>query len=302
MRISNIYVITLLFATVSNIHAQDIEQITVNYTDTLSMDVFIPKGNDPKPLLVYVHGGGFARGTRDSQSTLEFCQYFAERGWATATISYHLTRKGKGFGCEVPVQEKIQTFNSSARNTHQAVKYLIDHNDKYPIDPDKIVLAGSSAGAEAVLQAAYWEQTKAGILADDFQYAGVVSMAGAILDINWISEATAIPTQLFHGTCDPLVPYDQAPHRYCKSGNEGFMMLFGAKAISDKIEDLDKSFYLVADCNGGHEWAGKPMRKGYIHLIEDFLTTDVLNQTVRQTKVFLQEGKQSCDLNFTFCN
>ncbi len=302
MRISSICIITLLSTTVSNIHAQDIERITIYYTDTLSMDVFIPEGNDPKPLLVYVHGGGFSGGTRDSQRNLDFCQYFAEKGWVTATISYHLTRKGKGFGCDVPIQDKIKTFDISARNTHQAVKYLIDNPDKYPIDPGKIVLAGSSAGAEAVMQAAYWQDTKEGILDDDFQYAGVISMAGAILDIGWITHATAIPTQLFHGTCDPLVPYDKASHHYCKPEHEGFMMLYGAKAISDQLESLNKSFYVVTDCNGGHEWAGKPMSKNYIHMVEDFLITDIINQTLRQTKVVLQEGKSTCDLKFNFCN
>ncbi|MEQ8881656.1 MAG: alpha/beta hydrolase [Cyclobacteriaceae bacterium] len=303
MRHLSIFIFMLLFAANPDLHAQDIERVTINYTDTLSMDIFVPKGGDKvKPLLVYVHGGGFSGGTRDSQRNLEFCQYFAERGWVTATISYHLTRKGKGFGCDIPIQEKIKTFDMSARNTHQAVKFLLDNQKKYQIDPDKIVLAGSSAGAEAVVQAAYWKETKARILPDAFKYAGVISMAGAILDIGWISTSSAIPTQLFHGTCDPLVPYDMASHHYCKPENEGFMMLYGAKAISDKLDRLNKSYYLVTDCNGGHEWAGKPMGKDYIHLVEDFLTTDVLNQTHRQTKIVLQEGKNTCDMNFGFCN
>ena len=302
MRLYSFFTFSLLFAVISSLHGQDIERITINYTDTLSMDVFVPTGTDQaKPLLVYVHGGGFSGGTRDSQRNLDFCRYFAERDWVTATISYHLTRKGKGFGCDVPIQDKIRTFDMSARNTHQAVKFLLD-DKKFQIDPDKIVLAGSSAGAEAVVQAAYWKETKKGILSDDFQYAGVISMAGAVLDIGWISDATAIPTQLFHGTCDPLVPYDMASHHYCKPEKEGFMMLYGAKAISDKLAELNKTYYLVTDCNGGHEWAGKPMGKDYIHLIDDFLTTDVLAETRRQTKIVLQEGKNTCDLNFDYCN
>ncbi len=302
MRQISICIAILLITTIPDLHAQDFERVTINYTDTLSMDVFIPiTGDQNKPLLVYVHGGGFSGGARDSNRNLEFCQYFVERGWVTATVSYHLTRKGKGFGCEVPVQDKIETFRSSAKNIHQAVRHFLDKQSEYKINPDKVVLAGSSAGAEAVMQAVYWKETSQGILSDDFKYAGVVSMAGAILDIGWITPSTAIPTQLFHGTCDPLVPYDVASHHYCQPGNEGFMMLYGAKSVTDRLEAINKSFYLVTDCGGGHEWAGKPMGDQFIGLIEDFLETDVLRNNLRQTRLTLDLGKMDCSVRTALC-
>ena len=47
-----------------------------------------------------------------------------------------------------------------------------------------MVLAGSSAGAEAILHTAYWPATRAAdgqaLLPPDFRYAGVISMAGGL--------------------------------------------------------------------------------------------------------------------------
>ena len=288
----------LLF--VSSVRSQ-VKQETVTYADTLGMDIFWQaSANNPLPVLIYVHGGGFSGGVRDSKRNIEFCKYFAERGWLVATISYHLTQKGIGFGCEVPVQNKINTFRSASNNIHQAVAYLMK-NKQGLVNPDKIVLSGSSAGAEAILHAAYWKETLKDILPADFSYAGLISMAGAVIDLNWINEKTAIPSQFFHGTCDPLVPFGNASHHYCPADNSGFMMLYGPEPIVERMDQLNVPYYLVADCGGGHEWAGRPMGKDYIHYVDDFLTNNILKQLKKKTHLVLNEGERNCASSLAVC-
>ena len=107
----------------------------------------------------------------------------------------------------------------AAKNINQAAKFLIDRKKDLGIDINKMVVSGSSAGAEAILNLTYVYENK--ILAKEFKYAGVIAMAGAITSIEKISTKTAIPTLLFHGTKDKLVPYNIAPHHYCKKNKKG---------------------------------------------------------------------------------
>jgi len=280
--------------------AQEFEIIreTVVYEDTLAMDVFVPIDGDMiHPLLIYVHGGGFSGGKRDEANHIAFCERMARDGWVTATISYHLTMKGKSFGCDQAAQNKIRTIETAARNIHQATAFLMEHEVKYLVNSEKIVIAGSSAGAEAAIQAAYWEKTRKGILPNDFQYAGVISMAGALLDINWITRRSAIPTALFHGTCDPLVPYGNAAHHYCDTESPGFLMLYGSSSIAERLRKLGAPYYLLSDCGGGHEWASLPINEEHDYMIRDFLWHYVASGKHQQTEATFHLGKMDCDMD-----
>jgi acetyl esterase/lipase len=276
--------------------------------EVLSMDLYTGNGDTEmkKPLILYVHGGGFANGKRDEDNLIAFAEDMAKKGYAVVSISYRLTMKGKGFGCDQTAQNKIKTFQAAAQDIRMATKYILDQQQQWGISPDKIVLAGSSAGAEAVLHAAYWKLSdlppNTTVLPDNFRYAGVISMAGALVDLQLITESTAIPTLMFHGTCDNLVPYATAPHHYCQPGNPGYLILHGARSIADRLHDLGMPYYLFTICNGAHEWAGKPLTANR-HIVLDFMYNDILRKSYRQiSEVVSQEG--SCgyhEKGFPYC-
>lgn len=291
----------LIFFSSTSAQNLEVERRTFVYEDTLAMDIFLPKqsGTALRPLLVYVHGGGFSGGNRGGG--LDYCEYFAKKGWVTATISYHLTMKGQSFSCDQPVQNKIKTLLTAAQNVNQATAFLIAKKDEFNIDPSLVAISGSSAGAEAVLQAAYWKKSQENILPEAFKYAGVVSMAGAVLDLNWITKDSAMPTAMFHGTCDPLVPFSAAAHHYCSPDNTGFMMFFGSHAITEKLRSINKGYYFVSSCGGGHEWAGRPMNTDYRYLTEDFLENDVLNKKARQIHFQMKHQMKGCKPEFEIC-
>lgn len=266
--------------------------------EKLAMDIFMP-ANDKvtdRPVLLYVHGGGFSGGRRDHPNHIKFCEALAKKGYVAITMSYSLVMKGKSFSCDQLAEAKVKTFRSAALDIAHATRYLVDNKSELGINDTQIVLAGSSAGAEAVLHAAYWKDTwkKDGkmILDGDFSYGGVISMAGAILDTKLITSASAIPTQLFHGTCDKLVPYATAPHHYCDYEEQGYLILHGAQSIANHLNQLQKSYYLVTGCNGGHEWSSLPILE-YNHLITEFLYTDVLGGTFRQLHV-VESNARDC--------
>jgi len=216
--------------------------------EDLKLDLYNPVENkaDDRPLLLYVHGGGFAGGERDHHAHNAFLKNMAARGYVTATMSYTLYMKGKSFGCQQPASNKMETFLKTARDINRATAFMLENQSRFRIDASKIVILGSSAGAEAVTHATYWQATRSDsnetILPAQFRYGGIVSMAGALANIRHITAENAVPTQLFHGTCDNLVPYGEAPHHYCPADEPGYLMLYGAHAIMERLRNLNKGY------------------------------------------------------------
>ena len=250
--------------------------------DSLQLDFYKPQGVEKQlPLLVYVHGGGFSSGVRNDKNTKKFANAMAEKGYAVASISYRLIMKRKGFDCNTKTEDKIKAFDTAAEDVSYAIKHIIKNMSTFNIDKDKIVISGTSAGAEAVLHLTYVYNNK--ILPKRFKLAGVIGMAGAIITLDQINMDKAIPTQLFHGTNDNLVPYHIAAHHYCSPDAKGYMILNGSRAIADRLKGLGKSYYLFSINSGTHSWSGIPMRR-CITEVTDFLFNDVLNMANRQTE------------------
>ncbi len=250
--------------------------------NTLEFDFYKPKiTNKRTPLLIYVHGGGFSGGQRDDGNTIQFANQMAQRGYAVASISYRLIMKRLGFGCDTETKAKINAFDTAAEDISYAVKYFIDNDSLYNIDTQKIVLSGTSAGAEAVLHLAYVYNSD--ILPKDFKLAGVIGFAGAITTLENIDRDKAIPTMLFHGTNDNLVPYNIAAHHYCNPNDKGYMLLHGSRAIADRLKGLGKSYYLFSINGGTHSWSGIPLNR-CIEEVTDFLYNDVVKNAKRQTE------------------
>jgi dienelactone hydrolase len=256
--------------------------------DSLQLDYYRAKKAKGKlPLVVYVHGGGFQSGQRGGRGLINFANKLAGRGYAVASISYRLTMKDKGFGCDTDALLKKHAFDDASTDIDLAVAYMFEHNEDFLVDESKIVLSGSSAGAEAVLNTVYdFEHT---LLPSDFKYGGVISMAGALTTLENISEESAIPTQMFHGTGDNLVPYDVAPHHYCTKNQPGYWMLYGSGAIARKLKGLGKTYYLYSLYGGSHRWAGDPMELFFDDIV-DFLYNDVANPfSNRQTERMMND-------------
>tara|TARA_R110002012_G_scaffold252147_1_gene430328 strand:+ start:132629 stop:133636 length:1008 start_codon:yes stop_codon:yes gene_type:complete len=264
-------------------------------SEELKLDIYQPKNDEMenRPILLFVHGGGFAGGARDEYAIMEFCKNMARRGIVAVSMSYTLSMKGQSFGCNQAAENKMNTFKQAGLEISKATVHLLNQAKVLKIDPSKIVLTGSSAGAEAVLHAAFWPEANTP-LPDNFQFGGLISMAGAIYDLDLINKKTAIPMQFFHGTCDDLVPYGTAPHHYCNESDIGYLLLHGAGSIVEKLEELNKGFYLVTGCNDNHSWSGKPFFS-FRSEIADFVYHDVVLQKLRQHHQVIKEF-DSCQL------
>ncbi|HWL78499.1 alpha/beta hydrolase [Microbacterium sp.] len=90
----------------------------------------------PRPVLMYVHGGGFVRGAKDSDTTPYFANlgsWAVQQGWVATVINYRLAP-------EFP-------YPSGAEDVADAVTWVVENIGDHGGDPSRIFLAGQSAGA-----------------------------------------------------------------------------------------------------------------------------------------------------------
>ena len=285
-----------------------VETYTYAFKDgkSLDMDVYFPAfdNQSQRPLILYVHGGGFSGGSRNEPDIQVFCKKLARYGYVVSSISYRLTREGKenGFGCDCPAADKRNTFTEAVEDLQDATFFMIQRRDKMGIDPQKIIISGSSAGAETALNTAYQPPYCYNLDSGPVSYAGVISMAGAIPDTSRIFKESAVPSLLFHGTCDNMVPYATAPHRYCKEGEPGYLILHGSYTIAEKLKKLGTPYWLYTYCNASHEIANKPMSDNFNEII-DFCYSYIVNKGSEQKRTIMKIDNKTCGYQFfSFCD
>ena len=55
-------------------------------------DIYLPESDEPTPLLIYIHGGGFTGGSRDTSGSEEQVLSYLAEGVAYASIDYRLLK------------------------------------------------------------------------------------------------------------------------------------------------------------------------------------------------------------------
>jgi acetyl esterase/lipase len=172
-------------------------------TVTLYADVYRPVGDTVtrRPAVVWVHGGSFCCGNKTSPEIVDEANTFARQGYVSVSISYRL--EPGGCSASTPTQTCIDAIRNATADGQTAVEWLRANAATYGVDPDRIAIAGTSAGAIIALQVGY-----AGSENPTKRVRGAVSLSGASL-LSPIGPGDA-PALLFHGTADGLVPYQWA--------------------------------------------------------------------------------------------
>ncbi len=281
----------LLFFISSTVFSQ-VKVTTYTYAvkglDSLKMDVYTPKNlkkTDSVPVLLWMHGGGFVGGDRKFPSEVKLAQLAAENGYLGVFISYRLTRKGQltGFGCDCPKSEKLLTFKNAAIDFLDAARFIYQNKTLLGADTSKIIAGGSSAGAEGMLSAVYMKEYFIDDLKpyEKIKFAGVFSLAGAVVNADYITNTNALPSAFFHGTEDNLVPFGSAPHHFCAPTRVGYLMLDGSATIVDKLRKLEKPFYLYKVIGGKHELSSIPFEQ--LDKVFSFFDQTIFKKEVVQT-------------------
>ena len=117
----------------------------------LTMDVYQPVTDvlAPRPLLMLIHGGAFFNGDKKSAGFEEWGNYFASRGYVVASINYRL-----GFA-PLGKNHMDRAGYRAVQDAHAAICFLLRHPERFPIDPARLFVGGSSAGGITALNLAF---------------------------------------------------------------------------------------------------------------------------------------------------
>ena len=222
------------------------EIFAIKGADTLRLDRYFLSGIEQtdSPVVVFVFGGGFRFGERYSEMFVPYFEFLARHGCTVASIDYR-TMLGRitfdGRPSPVDFMNILQSaIDTAVVDLYDATRYIAQQRGAWGIDPEKIVISGSSAGAITVLQAEYYRcnsHSLAARLPEGFRYAGVISFAGAISELGG---------------------------------------LWGSETIARSLESLDSPCHFYEIDNAGHEIASLPMTRN-LYDIAAFLSRQVID-------------------------
>lgn len=124
------------------------------------LDIHLPAGvagtERRLPLIVWTHGGGFLSGSKEQLAN--YLRIMAEGGYTVAGIDYTLAPAAR--------------HPTPTRQANAALAFLLGRAEEFNIDPERIFLAGDSAGSHISAQL--------GLAITDPAYAGALGITASI--------------------------------------------------------------------------------------------------------------------------
>lgn len=191
-------------------------------TIVLKMDIYYPPmgAQQQRPLVILVHGGGFAIGTDKSQWK-DRAPELASYGFVVACPDYRLGNYA--YATSATIRTLIVQGMQDSRAAVRFFRQDIAQGNQYRIDPKRIFLGGFSAGAIVTGQAVYLDslskadaELREVIVAQgglegngghpgyDSSVTAWINMGGALIDRKYIT-ANSKPMISIYGSNDPTV-------------------------------------------------------------------------------------------------
>jgi acetyl esterase/lipase len=98
-----------------------------------TLDLYLPKSDKPLPLVVWIHGGGWERGSKNNTGP---SMDLLKEGYAVASVNYRLSQHA--------------VFPAQIEDCKGAIRWLRKNAGKYNFDPDHVGAWGMSAGGHLV--------------------------------------------------------------------------------------------------------------------------------------------------------
>jgi acetyl esterase/lipase len=172
------------------------------------LDLYLPKGEKDFPVVVFVHGGAWARGDKGFLGVYEaFGTFLARHGIGAVVINYRLS----------PAVQHPEHIRDVAR----AFAWVYKHIASYGGSPDRIILCGHSAGGHL---AALLVTDPAWLKAEGLnpgQIRGVISISG-------VYDLADLPPRFVSRTFGPgtEILTTASPGRQARAGLPPFLLLY----------------------------------------------------------------------------
>jgi predicted esterase len=231
-------------------------------------DLYEPRGDDHqrRPLIIWLHGGGFKFGQKRSRYLPDWSRLFARRGYVCVSINYRLSAANT-LGSYASL---VRACARAREDALMAVRYFKTHHTQYRIDTNCIILAGHSAGGMIALQSVYSSPRDLALVTEEEKtdtmdnrhnpekIAAIINFWGAVFNPQWLRHAR-VPIVSVHGKKDRIVPYGEK------------LSMYGSAVIHAKADSLHIPNKLKTYPKQAHElqrhfnplWAGNAARKRY---------------------------------------
>eukprot|EP00929_Paragymnodinium_shiwhaense_P088412 TRINITY_DN4873_c0_g1_i1.p1 TRINITY_DN4873_c0_g1~~TRINITY_DN4873_c0_g1_i1.p1 ORF type:complete len:283 (+),score=56.06 TRINITY_DN4873_c0_g1_i1:754-1602(+) len=120
------------------------------------MDVYMPPRSDKRtsrPAVVFVHGGAFIRGDKAGFDVVSASALYAMTGYVVFAINYRLTPTWDLVAHRF--KDGITPLTMAYEDLQLALRVVTKSASDYGVDPNRIVVAGHSAGAITALYYGY---------------------------------------------------------------------------------------------------------------------------------------------------
>jgi acetyl esterase/lipase len=210
-----------------------------------------------RPVIIFSTGGGWEVAERYDRNSAPFFDYLASLGYVVVTIDYRLGMKqAKEQGELTPdngVEMYLRAIEWGVEDLFDATAFVLRQADDWNIDPDQVVIMGSSAGATNSLVAEFnvanGTELALAHLPADFRYAAVIAMAGAF----WLKADTPLtfkskpaPIMFFHGAKDQLVTYDEVQGPFSGYGPAYYLREFAGPDYPKWFVDFPEGDHIVS--------------------------------------------------------
>lgn len=237
----------------------------VKGTDSLRLDHYAAPVEGLRPCVMFVFGGGFSHGVRDKDADIPYFEFLQRSGYDVVSIDYRLgMREAKDVGVLDFFPLFRNTINLAVEDLFSATSFVVEHAEEWSVDPTKIIATGSSAGAITVLQGEHTICNRlplTSLLPEGFNYAGIISFAGAVFTLGGAPEwnATSAPTLLFHGNSDTQVPYNKMAFFGCG--------MYGSKYIAKHLREVGVPYWFYSVEYQTHAMAWEPMHNNHAEIL-----------------------------------
>jgi len=183
-----------------------------------------------RPVIIWMFGGAWVTGQRDEKASSHMFDYLTAQGYVVIAIDYRLairdakarqaadTKASTSVDAQTARSLYFLAINEAVEDLFAATRFTLAHAEEWNIDASQVVIGGGSAGAVNAVVAEYQVCTSSPLfrkyLPADFNYAGVISMAGALwlpgdnTPAAWTRKPC--PFLFFHGSKDQVVTYNEA--------------------------------------------------------------------------------------------
>jgi acetyl esterase/lipase len=183
----------------------------------LTLDVYRPPANvtSKRTAIVHLFGGGFFVGNKNAGYIINDAKALGARGYTSVSANYRLQQEG--------------LWPAQIHDTKAAIRWTRANAEKIGVDPNRIVIAGYSAGGMLSLMAAGTNGKKefegeggnAGVSSDVNACIGVYPLASAQIATGLFAQGQATPENIAAASPTSYITKSFAPTIFIHGTNDG---------------------------------------------------------------------------------